>query len=851
MNYIKGFLFFFVLLSHTAFAQDSDNNVHGKISGIVVDSANNTPVEYATVSLIDITTEKTINGAICDEAGRFSIVKVKSGEYKVVVSFIGYKSFTINNIKVSEKEELINVGSIKLGSDQVEMTEVVVEGKKQLIEEKVDRLVYNAEQDGNNKGGDATDVLRKVPMLSVDLDGNVSLRGSQNIKVLINGRPSTITAGSVADALRQIPADQIKAVEVITSPSAKYDAEGSSGIINIVLKKNNLEGFSLDANGSVGIRGSSFGLNGAYRKGKMGFTLGGYGRAGYNITGSFKNNQQTYNTNGTETLNTQQSNTLTDRLSANYTLGWDYDINKNNSLTSSIKYSARNFNNYQNNLFTKNYMNDTLRSTNTRNTDVSSLSGNIDLNVNYVHTFNKPQKEFSLLGLYSRNNGTNNFTNSILDSTDSVIASRLKNINKSYNQEITFQADYQTPIGKGQLLEVGAKNITRNVSSAYQYYYANGANGAYLESKNTQQNNSLTYNQNITAGYLSYTLNFLKTYTLKTGARYEYTTINAHLQDQKAIPIPSYGVFVPSINVSKKFKNGNMLKASFNRRIQRPSIQYLNPNIQASNPLSITIGNPQLKPEYTYNYELSYSTYIKNSSFTLAGFARTTNNAIESVRDILGTDTIRTTYQNIGLENAYGFNFFTNISISNKISLNGGTDLYYAVLKNNNSNPLYTASNKGWVASYRMSGTYNFTKNLALQLFGFYRARQVQLQGFQGGFGIYSLSLKKDFADKKGSIGFGAENFFTPNFHIRNELQSPVINQSSVNVLHNMNFKINFSYRIGKMKAEDKKKKRKSVNNDDLKEERDNNPTGNTGQPNTGSDNVVRPSSRPIAPVTK
>ncbi len=279
-----------------------------------------------------------------------------------------------------------------------------------------------------------------------------------------------------------------------------------------------------------------------------------------------------------------------------------------------------------------------------------------------------------------------------------------------------------------------------------------------------------------------------------------------------------------------------MLKASYNRRIQRPSIQYLNPNIQVSNPLNYTIGNPYLKPEYSNNYELAYNTYIKKSSFIFSGFVRNTNHAIQSVRDTIGSDTIRTTYQNIGQENAYGLNFFTNIAISNKFTLNGGTDVYYATLKNNNPNPLYTASNQGWVASYRLSATYNLTKTMALQAFGFYRGRQVQLQGYQGGFGIYSLSLKKDFANKKGSIGFGAENFFTPSFHIRSELNSPVINQTSTTVLHNMNFKINFSYRIGKM-GDDKKKKRKSVNNDDLKEENDGNIGGNTQQQNSNTGN--------------
>lgn len=823
------------------FAQDPENTGSGKISGAIIDSAANVPVEYAVISLIDLTNNKPVNGTLCDEKGKFTLTNIKPGEYKLVISFLGYASRTLDKIKITESQETIELSEIKLGEDQKFLSEVVVEGKKSLIEEKVDRVVYNAENDATNKGGDATDVLRKAPMLSVDLDGNVSLRGSQNVKVLINGKPSTIMAGSVADALKQIPADQIKAVEVITAPSSRHDAEGSSGIINIILKKNTRQGASLGIDGSVGLRGSSLGLNGGYRKGKMGISLSGHGRASYNVRGSFENNQQTTNTDGTQTVNTQEADTRNQRLHGSYILGWDYDINKSNFLTASAKYSFRNVNSFQDDLLTNNYRNDTLIRTNTRNVETVDLSGTVDLNLNYIHTFKKPQHEFSLLGLYSRNNRNNDFTNKIMDSSNlSAIASRLKNKNKSINQEITVQADYQLPIGKIQLMEIGAKNITRNVTSDYQYFYATGADGEYVASQSSQQKNALNYDQNVTAGYLSYTLNFLKTYTLKTGGRYEYTTIKAHLEDQQDIDIPSYGIFVPSINVSKKFKKGNMLKASYSRRIQRPSIQFLNPNIKASNPLNVTIGNPSLSPEFTNNYELSYSAYIKSSSVTLSGFMRNTNNAIQSVRDILGTDTIRTTYQNIGQEDAYGFNLFTNLSINSKFSLNGGTDVYYAVLENNNPNPLYTASNEGWVASYRLSGTYSFTKTLALQLFGFYRARQVQLQGFQGGFGIYSLSLKKDFANKKGSIGFGAENFLTTSFHIRNELHSPVIDQTGLTTLHNMNFKINFSYRIGKM-SDEKPRKRKSIKNDDMKEERDNNPSESTPQNNTPGNNNPKP----------
>jgi outer membrane receptor protein involved in Fe transport len=796
---------------------------NGKITGTVIDSTDKAMVGFATVALIDVQTNKPVDGTMTDEKGAFSLSKIREGNYVLTISFFGYENYTTPAFSISDKKQTLEIGTLTLSPMVKKMETLVIEGQRSMIEEKVDRTVYNAENDATNKGGDATDVLKKVPMLSVDLDGNVSMRGSQNVKVLINNKPSTITAGSIADALKQIPADQIKSVEVITSPSAKYDAEGSAGIINIILKKNNLQGFSLGIDGSAGIRGSSLGLNGSYRKGKMGFSLGGNGRGAYNIPGSFENYQQTNSLTGIQTVNTQKADTRNQRLFGNYSLGWDYDINKYNSLAAGAKYSLRNSNQYQDNLLTQSFLNDSLSNSSLRNVNVSDLSNTIDLSLNYTHTFKKPQREFSLLGLYSRNSRTNDFTNNIMDTIDqSTVASRLKNQNKSYNQEITVQADYVTPIGKTQILEIGAKNILRSVTSNYKYFYATGADGPYYESQNSQQNNSLDYHQNVTAGYLSYTLSFLKTYTVKAGARYEYTSISANLKDQTSISIPSYGVLVPSINVSKKFNNGNILKASYNRRIQRPSIQFLNPNIQASNPLNVTIGNPYLRPEYTNNYELAYSMYIKSSSISIAGFMRNTNNAIQSVRDILGTDTIRTTYQNIGNEDAYGFNIFTGINISSKFTLNGGADIYYAVLKNNVPNPIYNASNQGWVAGYRMSGTYNFTKTFGLQLFGFYRGRQVQLQGHQGGFGIYSLSVKKDFAEKRGSIGFGAENFFTPSFHIRNELQSPVINQHSTTILHTMNFKINFSYRIGKLTGDEKKKRRRSVNNDDLKDEGDN-----------------------------
>ncbi len=816
--------------------------ITGSIKGVLSDTITDEGAAFASVSLTDPMTNKAVNGALCDETGAFEIHKIKPGTYNIVIALIGFHTRTITNISISDST--LDLGRIPIKQIVKELQTVTIQGQKELFEDKADRLVYNAENDATNKGGDATDVLRKVPMLSVDLDGNVSMRGSQNIRVLINNKPSTMSANSIADALRQIPADQIKSVEVITSPSAKYDAEGSGGVININTKKNILEGIWLNIDGSAGLRGSNLGLNGSYRKGKMGFSVGGHGRASYNIPGNYFNSQQTLNNDGSTTLTNQSADTRNIFSMGNYNIGWDYDINKKNSLAANVKYSFRNGHIYQDNLLTQTYLQDSLLSTSHRNVDASNTSNTVDASLTYNHTFDKPQREFNLMGLYSRNNANNNFTNNILNNADlSTIDSRLKNLNKSYNQEVTVQADYQTPVGKTQLVELGVKNITRTVSSNYQYFSATG-NAPFTEVSNNTLSNAFNYNQNVSAAYMTYALTLPKSYSVKAGARYEYTTINAHYQNtNESINIPSYGVLVPSINISKKLNNGSTLKASFNRRIQRPSLQFLNPNVQAANPLNITIGNPNLQPEFTNNYELSYSSFLKKFSYTISGFVKNTTGAIQSVRTVQGADTIRTTYQNIGSENTYGFNIFASVNITNKFTLSGGTDIYYAILKNNVSDPLYNASNEGWVAGYRAFATYSLAKSLSLQFFGFYRGRQVQLQGYQGGFGIYSLSIKKDFMNKKASLGFGAENFFNFNgFKVHNSLESAAINQSGTNTLYNMNFKVTFSYRIGKA-MDSKPKKRKSVDNDDMKEGGDNNniqqqnsPSG-SGQTGTGTQN--------------
>jgi hypothetical protein len=384
----------------------------GSISGTILDSATNKAVEFATVALMEGASDKPVNGAVCDDKGKFEIKKVAPGKYRVVVSFIGYSTKTIE-VTVPAHDNDINLGSIRISDTSAMLKEVTVEAQKPLIEERVDRTIYNAENDATAKGGDASDVLKRVPMLTVDMDGNVSLRGNQNIQVLINGKPSTIIASNIADALKQIPADQIKTVEVITSPSARYDAEGSAGIINIITKKNNLEGLTLNVDAGVGLRGSNLGLNGNYRRGKMGFSLGGWGRANYNTTG------ESYNETITGTRNVQTSNTLNQGLFGNYTLGWDYDINAKNFVTSSVRFGVRAFDRFQNDFSTMLYdVDGNLLSSTLAEVENRDHSNSIDASMTFTHLFEKQGQELSFQGQYSQNKNNSFFINDFISGTN-------------------------------------------------------------------------------------------------------------------------------------------------------------------------------------------------------------------------------------------------------------------------------------------------------------------------------------------------------------------------------------------------------------------------------------------------
>ena len=786
---------------------------YGKFTGIVQDE-NGDPLPYSTIKLLAAADEKLIDGTIADSEGEWVIKSVPEGEFKISISFIGYETISRGPFKVTGKGETYNIEGLTLSSSSTQLEQVVVEGQKELIEDKVDRIVYNAEQDLTTAGGDASDVLRRVPLLSVDLDGNVSLRGSSNITVLIDGKPSTITAGNLADALKQIPADEIKSVEVITSPSARYDAEGTGGIINIVTKKNNLQGGTLSVNSGVGYRGSNLSLNAGYRKGKLGLSLGGNGYAGYNILGSIDNEQIATDFDGTELSRTNQfAETVSSRVSGRYNFGWDYTFNKYHFIGGGVNYRIFDSRNDQNDRLTEITDGSGTRS---EVEDVFTLtnSNSVDINFNYIRSFEEKGKEISLISLYSQDIRNNDFTIDNLSETNSF---GLKNENLSDNKEFTIQLDYVEPMGENARFETGLKNISRTVTSDFQLLRREG-NSSFEEVDGGDVNNFFTYVQNVYAGFVSGLMELPADFTIQTGGRYEYTTINANFEGQEDLQIGDYGTFIPSVNLSKKLKNNTTLKFGYSKRIARPSLQFLNPNINAANPLDISQGNPDLLPENTNQVEFSISRFKRTTSLNVSFFVRSTNGSIQSVRETIGQDTISTTFQNIGEEDAYGINAFGSIR-KGKLTLNGGVDAFYSVLTNNIDDPIFNAENEGFVFNARLFGSYKLTERWVLQMFGFYRSQRVQLQGFTNPFYIYSLSINRNFKNKKGSIGLGANNFATPRSFLDSEVTTPLVIQRSTRELQLLNFRVNFSYRFGKLTQRPAKKVKK-VSNDDLKEGR-------------------------------
>ena len=762
------------------------SKITGRISAVVLDSATKKPIDYATVSLVNMKDGKSVNGGVTDEKGKVVLQNVMPGTYKLAAGFMGYATKTIQ-VSTTDAKPDQNAGTIYLASSQNRLKEVAIVGQQALIENKVDKLVYNAEADITNAGGDATDVMRKVPMLSVDINGNVQLRGSA-VRVLINGKPSGTMASSVADALKMIPAEQIKSVEVITSPSAKYDAEGSGGIINIITKKNTSEGTSGSINASAGTRSNNGAFNLNVKTGRLGLTTS----LGTNHAYPQRSSVVTLNNaiqNGVNNTISQTGFSKWSRLGYNGSLGLDYDLNAYNNFSTNVK-----FNSFSNGgPGESNILVNDVFSRNIRDMDMSIK--NMDWNVDYRRKTKREGEELSASAQLSTGRNASDFSNRFLSAgiPDVVVLGS----NTGKNNEYTLQTDYVLPFSKTTTLETGLKGIIRDISSDYDVAAQD-----------------FDYSQDVAAAYGVMGFKLGKKVTAKAGLRAEYTRIDGLAGNAVRFDNDYFNLF-PSIVLSQTMKGMSTLKVSYNRRIQRPSLSFLNPFRNESDVFNPMEGNPKLSPELSDNLELGYSTFIKGSVINASVFYRNTSDVIESAITPFeenGQSKNLTTYINVGTSKSYGFNVFGSYNPKPKWTLmaNFGLNTYEV---NNSERNVNTGTFVNYTAflrsAYALPGGWN------TELWGVVNSPKRTFQGKTDMMYFYGGALKKDIMKKTATIGLNVLNPFSRDLNIKTRNTTATSSQST-NIHYPLrSFGLNFSYKFGKLKFTEKK----TIKNDDLKKE--------------------------------
>jgi ferric enterobactin receptor len=789
-------------------AQPSANVSPGKIEGIILDSIDRQPVEYATIALFLQNENIVINGTTSDPKGRFILSKIPKGTYRIVINFLGYEKKVLDNIILDEKTTSVSIGTIFLSPKATNLPGVTVTAQKNIIENKIDKLVYNAENDITSQGGIATDVLKKIPQVSVDIDGNVELQGNSNIRFLIDGKPSTIYGNSIVDVLQSIPASQIQSVEVITSPGAKYDAEGTGGIINILLKKTRINGLSGNISLSAGTRleNGSFNLNA--RTGHFGVTAFLNGNAQLESTTTTYQSRWTQNPNSTTQL-LQQSESKFQRNGYQTGLGFDWDISPKDNLSGGMTYNHWG---YSSKGVTQqaNYVWDSTGHTGTEDFNNLHAANNyhtnsLNWNLSYKHKFKQKGQELNFQYNSGYSSNFSDYRQMLSQGAADTVYSGIYGSNPGTDLQTNISVDYSHPFGEKASLETGMKAVLENLESSSSLSALELASGNYLP--DLTQSYTLNYKRNIYATYLTVTFSIFHFLDIKPGIRVEHTDTRILYVNMPEISIPSYNTFVPSLILSHMFKNNHSLKISYSYRIERPDYRDLNPFINLSDPHNISTGNPNLKPEVSNSIELGYNkSFKKGGNINVVGYYRWNINDIQNfvtyypfykIGDSTYADVSVSTRENISSEQRIGGNLFGSVPIASILNIRSNISLYNRTILNNGTNPTSIHS-----FEYRitLNVSIQILKSLALEIFGNFNSPRTSAQGKMPSWTTYNLAIRKKIFHEKGSIAFTTSNPFNEYVNQETNLAGENFVFNSTRKIAFRSFGINFTYKFGGMK---------------------------------------------------
>jgi len=795
----------------------------GLISGKVMDMVSKTAVEYASIAVYAHENKKPINGATTDTRGNFTVTGLDTGSYRIVIDFIGYQADTLN-ARLGSKQMAIKLEDILLAKKSQTLQGVVVLAQKPLLENKIDKLVYNAERDVTAQGGVATDLLKKIPQVSVDADGNVELQGNANIRFLINGKPSSIFGNSLTEALQSIPASQIKSIEVITSPGAKYDAEGTGGIINIILKDSRVRGINGNVNLSLGSRLENGSLNLHARRGHFG--LNGYlsGNGQLNSTTLKTLNRSSYDTaRQTHSSLLQDGYSKFHRSGMNAGLGFEWEINKRNSLSGNFGYD--NFSNQGMGINQQQLLTESLPLPGTILSDVKNSFvpnnhfhvSSYDYSLNYRKTFVKEGQELTAQYNTSYAISGQQYTQQQFNAAGDTLFSALQTSNPGREHTGEFVVDYAQPLAPGVKLETGGKIGFRDIRSNSDVFTQTTATAAYKF--DSTQSSALHYRRQVYALYASVTFPLGKWLEVKTGLRYERTATQPDFSKTGPANVPGYNTFAPSLLFAHHFGDNQTLKLSYTRRIQRPGYQFLNPFVNALDPKNISRGNPDLQPELGDNAELGYSrNFEKGASLNVNLFYRGSRHDIQPYivyyPDFMMGDSVYhnvsvNTFENIGTEHMFGLSLFGSLPVGDKFTLRSNLSFFDKYIINRFVSDAATSS-----FNYRvnMNASYQASKTLVAEFFGSFNSPRNEVQGKYPSFTTYNLALRKLIWNKKGSIGFTTTNPFNKYVNQATEVNGQGFVLNSLRQLPFRSFGISFSYKFGKLEFK-KEEKENSTDN--------------------------------------
>ena len=747
----------FLLLTISAGASFSQTTGKAIVKGKVQDSLTAAPLGFASIRIFDSGAKKLVNGNITSESGEFS-VDVPYGRYYAEIEFMGYNPFTTPEFSLSSQRAEHNFGILTLSPSVSTLEEVIVQAEKSSMELSLDKKIFNVGKDLANAGGTATDILMNIPSVQVDPEGGIRLRGSSNVRILIDGKPSGLVSFKGGSGLQQLQASMIERVEVITNPSARYEAEGMAGIINIVLRKERNQGFNASfelISGSPTNFGGAANLN--YRHKKINFFIN-YGIAYRVQPGSGSLYQEVY---GTDTTYLEQTNDYSiTGFNNNIRGGLDFYFTETSILTGSYLFRRSDatrvtdidYRNYRNSLTNP-------ESIETRRQDEEETEPNSEYSLIYKKTF--PEKDHELVAevkfLDNWESSYQLFTHRYYDPErieDKARGTLERSLNDEFEKQLLFQVDYTKPLGKGGQFETGLRSSSRDMVNDF-VVSKRDESGNFIPLAGLD--NIFLYDENIHAAYGILARKGSKL-SYQAGLRAEWTDVKTTLKETNEVNPREYANLFPSAHVTYNLPKQNAIQASYSRRVRRPFYNDLSPFMTFSDSRNYFSGNPDLDPEFSNVFEVGHIKYFEKGSFTSAVYHRSTQGKIERIRTVDADGNSTTLPQNLRSEEATGAEFTSEFSLFSWWKLDMNVNFFYADIDGTNILSTYNNTTYSWFA--RQTSRFMLPNALDIQLRGNYEAPQKTAQGKRLALYYVDLSMSKDVFKGRGTVHFNVLDVF-------------------------------------------------------------------------------------------